>query len=97
VFSIDVAPFAQVHWDIGAAVGVMQRVTPDRDAGVPLPQAGPMGELHAHVALVPMLRLGPYLAYDLSPGAPDRQTTGAGLRAKLTPPLKKKKKNEKID
>ena len=87
MFSIDVAPFAQVHWDIGAAVGVMQRVTPDRDAGVPLPQAGPMGELHAHVALVPMLRLGPYLAYDLSPGAPDRQTTGAGLRAKLTPPL----------
>jgi hypothetical protein len=87
VFSTDVAPLAQVHWDVGAEVGVMQRVTTDRDGGVPLPQAGPMGELHAHVALVPMLRVGPYLAYDISPGAPDRQTLEAGLRAKLTPPL----------
>ncbi len=68
----------------------MQRITPDRAPGLPLPQAGPVGELHAHVALVPMLRLGPYVSHDISPGsggAPDRQTTEAGLRVKLTPPL----------
>jgi hypothetical protein len=87
VFSTDVASFAQVHWDIGAEVGVMQRVTPDRSPGLPLPQAGPLAELHAHVALMPMLRLGAYLAHDISLVEPNRQTTEAGLRAKLTPPL----------
>lgn len=87
MFSIEALPLAQVHWDFGAEVGVMQRVTPDRAPGSPLPEPGPVGELHAHVALLPMLRLGPYLAHDISLGATDRQTTEAGLRAKLTPPL----------
>jgi hypothetical protein len=56
-------------------------------AATPIP--GPAGELRAHVALLPMLRLGPYLAHDvalLSEG-PARQVTEAGLRAKLSPPL----------
>jgi hypothetical protein len=86
VFSIEVS-FAQVHWDVGAELGVMERIAPDRAAGVPLPSPGPVGEVHVDVALLPMLRLGPYLAHDISPGAPDRQTTEGGLRAKLTPPL----------
>jgi len=78
---------AQVHWDMGAELGVMQRVTTDRDPAAPLPDPGPMAELHAHVALFPMVRLGPYLAHDISFDASDRQTTEAGLRVKLTPPL----------
>ena len=65
------------HFMTGAAPG----------AATPLP--GPVGEIRAHVALVPMLRLGPYLAHEIAPlsGAPAREITSAGLRAKLTPPL----------
>jgi hypothetical protein len=64
----------------------MQRVATGRDAAAPEPDPGPMGELHAHVALIPMLRLGPYLSQDVAFGT-DRETTEVGLRAKLTPPL----------
>ncbi len=65
------------HFMTGAAPG----------AATPLP--GPVGEIRAHLALVPMLRLGPYLAHEIAPlsGAPAREITSAGLRAKLTPPL----------
>ena len=82
MFSIEVAPRAQLHWDVGAEVGVMQRVAPDRAPGAPSPAPGPVGEVHAHVALLPMLRLGPYLAHDIVLGTAERQTTEAGLRAK---------------
>jgi hypothetical protein len=80
---------AQVHWDVGAQVGVMERVQTGAGAGAPSPTPGPVGEVHAHVALVPMVRVGPYLAHDISPvdGAPARQITEGGLRAKLAPPL----------
>jgi hypothetical protein len=87
VFSIDAATLAQVHWDVGAQLGVMQRLTTDRDVAAREPDPGPVGELHAHIAVLPMLRLGPYLAHDVVLGAVDRQTTEAGLRAKITPPL----------
>jgi hypothetical protein len=43
--------------------------------------------VYAHVALLPMLRLGPYLAHDIVLGKAERQTTEAGLRAKLTLPI----------
>jgi hypothetical protein len=46
-----------------------------------------MGELHAHVALLPMLRLGAYVSHDVVLGPVDRQTTELGLRAKVTPPV----------
>jgi hypothetical protein len=46
-----------------------------------------MLEAHAHIAIVPMLRAGPYLSYDASLGAVARHTAEAGLRAKLTPPV----------
>ncbi len=83
---------AQVHWDVGAQVGVMQRVRTGSGASVPGPIPGPVGELHAHVAVVPMLRIGPYVAHDISPVAPSaavpaRQITEGGLRAKVTPPF----------
>lgn len=82
------AAAAQVHWDVGAQVGVMQRVLTG-PGKAPSPTPGPVGELHAHIAVVPMLRVGPYLAHDIAPAeaVPARQITEAGLRAKIAPPL----------
>jgi hypothetical protein len=82
---------AQVHWDMGGEVGVMQRLTTRGDPGAPAPRPGPVGELYAHVALLPMIRLGPYFTHDISPlsGAPSRQISAAGVRIKLSPPLLK--------
>lgn len=79
----------QVHWDAGLGVGVMQRATSGGDRAAPTPLPGPVAEAHAHVALLPMLRAGPYVSHDISPvdGRPARQMTEAGLRFKLTPPL----------
>jgi len=78
---------AQVHWDVGAQLGARQRIPSGREGRAP--GLGPVGQLQAHVALFPMIRIGPYLTHDISPSpvAPDRQTTEAGLRVKLTPPL----------
>jgi hypothetical protein len=78
---------AQVHWDIGVQAGASERFTTGNPR-VPTPTPGPRGELLAHVAILPMLRAGPYAAFDLSPaaGIPARQTYAVGLRAKLTPP-----------
>jgi hypothetical protein len=83
---------AQVHWDVGAQVGAMQRFQTGAGAAPSSPFVGPVGELHAHVAVVPMLRLGPYVTHDIasyvpSAGVPARQITEAGLRAKIAPPL----------
>lgn len=80
---------AQVNWDVGAELGVMERVATGRDPGAPGPSPGPTGELHAHVALVPMVRIGAYVAHDISPvsGLPAREITEAGLRARLSPPI----------
>jgi hypothetical protein len=83
---------AQVHWDAGAQVGVVQRLETGLSAGAPGPIPGPVGELHAHVAIVPMLRVGPYVSYDISPFPPSaevpaRQIAEGGVRAKFAPPL----------
>lgn len=78
---------AQVHWDAGIQAGATQRLT-SGDAAAPKPTPGPSAEVHAHVAVFPMLRVGPYAAFDLSPaaGTNGRQVYAAGLRAKVTPP-----------
>ncbi len=86
---------AQTHWDIGAEAGAMRRVLSQRPAqpneGPPGHDAGfgPVGELHLHLAVLPMLRVGAYITHDVSPisGQPARQTTSGGLRVKLTPPF----------
>jgi len=83
-----VTPFdarAQVHWDAGAQAGATDRIA---TGAVPSRSPGPSGEIHAHVAVYPMLRVGPYAAFDLSPvsGLPDRRVYSAGARAKVTPP-----------
>ena len=83
---------AQVHWDVGAQIGAMQRLQTGSGGSAPGPIPGPVGEAHAHVAVVPMLRLGPYLSHDISPyspsaGVPARQITEGGFRAKIAPPI----------
>jgi hypothetical protein len=67
----------------------MQRFMTGAAPGAPSPEPSPVGEVRAHVALLPMLRLGPYVAHNIGllSGAPARETTEAGLRAKVSPPL----------
>ena len=79
----------QVHWDVGAQVGVVQRFVTGAGPGASAPGPGPVGEVHAHVALVPMLRAGPYIAHDISPvsGMPAREMTEAGVSVRFMPPL----------
>ncbi len=79
---------AQIHWDVGAQVGVMKRFT-TRGSGDPDAGFGPAFEIHGHVALLPFLRVGPYVTHDISPvsGQAARQITTAGARVKFTPPL----------
>lgn len=67
----------------------MERVTTGRGSTASVPWPGPVAEVHAHVALVPMLRVGAYVAHDISPaaGVTAREITEGGLRLRLTPPL----------
>jgi hypothetical protein len=76
---------AQVHWDMGAQVGVTDRMAL---GSAPGRTPGPSGEIHAHVAVYPMLRVGPYAAFDLSPtaGLEARRIYATGARVKITPP-----------
>jgi hypothetical protein len=80
---------AQVHWDIGAQLGVMERLTTGGPSGSPTPTPGPLFQLQGHVALVPMVRVGAYVSHDISPidSVPARQITEGGLRGKVAPPL----------
>jgi hypothetical protein len=77
-----------VHWDLGAEAGLMKRFTNDADASAPKPGFGPAFELHGHVALVPTLRVGAYVAYDISPasGIAAREILSGGLRLRFLPP-----------
>lgn len=67
---------AQVKWDAGAQAGVTTRL-----AG--RAKVGPEAMLDAHVALVPMLRVGAWIEGD----AAARDLVAAGARAKWTPPI----------
>ena len=80
---------AQVHVDVGAEVGIMKRFLGGRLSGNPDAGFGPVAEIHAHVALLPMLRVGAYVEHDISPisGVSKRQITSGGLRAKWLPPF----------
>jgi len=85
---------AQVHWDASAKAGVMKRIETGGAAGAPTPTPGPSLELLGHVALLPMVRGGAYLATDLSPAvgrgatADGPRTFGAaGLHVRVSPPL----------
>lgn len=79
---------AQVRWDAGAQAGVSRRFTTGASAGVPQPGFGPRVELQAHVALVPMVRVGLYLAGDLAPlGDQWRSYSSGGIHLRASPPL----------
>ncbi|HZU84013.1 MAG TPA: hypothetical protein VE987_13890 [Polyangiaceae bacterium] len=79
---------AQVRWDASVLVGATQRLTAG-DPAAPRPTPGPSAEVHAHVAVLPMIRVGAYGAFDWSPApsSPSRRIGAVGLRVKLTPPI----------
>lgn len=80
---------AQVHVDVGAQAGLMKRFLTSRDPNGSDAGFGPAFELRAHVAILPMLRGGIYVAHDISPisGEPARQITSGGVQARFLPPL----------
>ena len=81
---------AQVHWDASAQIGVMKRNLVERPVGGARDATiGPAGQLTAHVALFPLVRVGAYFGHDISPfqgEASARDITWGGLRAKLMSP-----------
>lgn len=81
---------AQIHWDASAQVGIEKRV---QDNAVPGTSAGfgPVGQLSAHLALLPLVRAGAYFAQDISPMSGTiaaRDFTSFGVRAKVLSPFK---------
>jgi hypothetical protein len=80
---------AQVNTDLGLSAGAMKRFTTNVPGGVSEPGFGPVVDLRGHLAVLPMLRVGLYVSYDLSPVAdePSRSFVAGGLHAKITPPL----------
>jgi hypothetical protein len=76
---------AQVRWDASAQVGASKRFLTSAFAQ---PAFGPMAVVTGHVALVPLLRIGAYVAHDVSPleAQPARRFYAVGLRAKLQAP-----------
>ncbi len=79
----------QVRWDVGGQVGAIKRFATGGDPAAPSPDVGPLFELQGHLALVPMVRIGAYLAQDISPasGLGLRTFWAGGLHLKLAPPL----------
>jgi hypothetical protein len=77
---------AQLRWDLGAEAGATDRVAVP---GAPARSPGPSIEVHAHVALYPLVRVGPYGSFELSPtdGLEARRIVSGGFRAKVTPPI----------
>lgn len=78
---------AQTHWDVGAQAGATERIA--TASGAPARSPGPSVEIHGHVAVYPLVRIGAYGTFELSPtsGMRDRLIYGGGGRVKLTPPL----------
>lgn len=80
--------YAQLHWDVGGEAGVMKRFLTSRDTGQADAGFGPVFQLQGHVAILPLLRAGAYLAHDISPvtGIAARQITSAGIHLRLSSP-----------
>jgi len=79
---------AQLHADVDVEAGPMQRLLSSRAAGQGNAGIGPMFELSAHVAVLPLLRAGAYVSFDLSPigGEDTREILAAGLSGRLYSP-----------
>ena len=76
---------AQTRWDASVMIGVGKRFLTDAYAQ---PGFGPAATVVGHVAVIPLLRVGPYLAYDASPlgDGPSRRFYSLGARAKIQAP-----------
>jgi hypothetical protein len=84
-FACESAASAQVHWDASAQVGVAKRFLTE---SLDQPSFGPAVTVNGHVALIPLIRVGAYLAHDISPisDGPARRLYAAGLRGKVQAP-----------
>lgn len=58
---------AQVRWDAELTEGVERRVLTSKPPGAGDASGGPLLEASAHVALIPLVRVGLYAHYDASP------------------------------
>jgi hypothetical protein len=83
---------ADIHYDVGAQVGVAHRFLSVKTASGDDAGFGPIAELRAHLAVYPLVRVGVYLEHDISPisggdfgGA--RQITAGGLHVRLLSPF----------
>jgi hypothetical protein len=80
---------AQLHWDGAAQVGATKRVLSDRPSGGKDAMIGPAVDLQGHVALLPLVRLGAYFDYEISPLGGDgaaRDIASGGLHVKVMSP-----------
>ena len=78
---------AQLHGDVGVNVGAMDRV---RGGGAGNGGLGPVAEIEAHIAVLPLLRVGVYASHDIAPNSIDGaawQVTSAGLHVKVLAPF----------
>lgn len=81
---------AQVHWDASVQLGGMKRFLVARPPGTDDVGIGPVGQITAHLALLPLVHAGVYVGHDISP-LPDpaaaRNITFMGARAKVALPM----------
>jgi hypothetical protein len=81
---------AQLHWDASAQAGVEKRFLAHLPSGGHDPGFGPTAQLTGHVALLPLVRVGGWIAHDISPmhdPIAARDVTSGGLRVKLMSPF----------
>jgi hypothetical protein len=81
---------AQVHWDASVQLGGMKRFLVSRPTGTDDVGIGPVGQITAHLALLPLVHAGLYVGHDISP-MPDpaaaRNITFMGARGKVQLPM----------
>jgi hypothetical protein len=61
---------AHVRGDVGFAVGANKRLSSNAPDGVAQPGFGPSVDLQVRLALLPLVRIGAYVGYELSPVNP---------------------------
>jgi hypothetical protein len=78
---------AQIHADFDLEAGAADRVVPPRQPALGT-GIGPMFELEGHVAVVPLVRAGAYVSFDLTPLAEEgvRDAIAAGFSGRLYSP-----------
>ena len=79
---------AQLHVDASAQVGVNKRVATNRPPGGADAGFGGVGQLTAHVALLPLVRVGGYVGHEIAAfGDATRDITWGGLHVKVMSPV----------